>query len=556
MIPHTLTSLFFAQSIRCAEKPVLRIKQDGQWIDISWKQLSADVNASAASLINMGIQPGDRVGILSENRAEFIIADMSILAVGGITVALHSPLSAAQVHEQFSDSAPKIVFTSTKEQYLKLLSISSSIPSIQKVVSFDNIEFPDTINFKEHLDSGTKAYALQPEAMTSRLANIRPEDIAAIIYTSGTTGESKGVMLTHNNFTSNIEACAEFYPAEKYRDLLTLIVLPLSHVYARTCDLYFGLMEDRIIALAESVDKFAQNLQEIRPQQFSAVPRIHEKFAIAARSLQEAGHKDALREILGGRILYCGSGGAALPVEIERFYWKSGIPVYQGYGLTETSPVISFNWENKYSEGTAGGLVKDVEVKIAEDGEILSRGPHIMKGYWNKPKATAEAIDSEGWFHTGDVGYMDEDGFLHITDRKKDILVNAYGKNIAPQQLEGLLCFDKYIEQACVYGDGRKFLSALIVPSAAPLLEWAKNKGLQSYSVEELTRLPEVIELFHERVHEALINLAPHEQLQKFILLPEPFSLSSGEMTVTAKLRRNHVIMRHIEELEELYKND
>ncbi len=553
--PHTLPALFFDQSVRYAEKPILRVKLEGQWQDINWSELAEDVAGVAAALLKLGVKQGDRVGILSENRTEFISADMGIMSVGAINVALHAPLSTAQILEQFRDSTPMIVFVSTEDQLDKLNTVLNDLPSIQKIVIFDEVKLPEIVSFSDFVESGIVELAANPDMVRSRLDCIRPEDVAAIIYTSGTTGESKGVMLTHENFTSNIEAIAKFYPAEKYKDLLSLIVLPLSHVYARTCDLYFGFAQARVISLAESVEKFAQNLQEIRPQQFSAVPRIHEKFAMAARSLKEAGHPEALREILGGRILFCGSGGAALPLEIERFYWDSGIPVYQGYGLTESSPVISFNFEDKHCEGSAGSLVEHVEVKILEDGEILSRGPHIMKGYWNKPNATKEVIDADGWFHTGDVGYMDSEGFLHITDRKKDILVNAYGKNIAPQQLEGLLCFDKFIEQACIYGDGRKFLSALIIPAAAPLMEWAENHNLSLLSIVELIKRPDVVELYNQRIHAALIDLAPHEQVQKFILLPEPFSFSSGEMTVTAKLRRGQVIIKHLEELEALYRD-
>jgi long-chain acyl-CoA synthetase len=538
------------------------VKRDGVYGDVSWGALSERVKLVAAALVGMGVKPGDRVGILSPNRQEFIEADFAILSVGAITVALHAPLSGAQVRTQFADAAPVVVFVANAEQREKLLGYREFVLGLRHIVAFD----------ADRCDSDTRAYSsifteeartgLHPQVGTrfageveERIAAVMPEDVAAILYTSGTTGESKGVMLTHNNFVSNIRACERHFPAEVEGESVTLAYLPFSHVYGRTCDLYYGLAAGRIVALAESIDTLAQNLQEVRPHYLSGVPRVYEKRVEAARALSETGHKDALRQILGGRIRYCGSGGAALSPDVARFFFDSGVPIYQGYGLTETSPVISFSNQEHNKIGAVGVLLDGVEVKIAEDGEILSRGPHIMKGYWNKPEATAEVIDPEGWFHSGDVGYLDDEGFLRITDRKKDILVTANGKNVAPQQIEGLLCFDPYIEQACVYGDSRRFLTALLVPAESTLQAWAREHIPGDRSLPELIALPEVHDLYEERVEQALKDLAPCEQVRRFLLLPDLFSFYKGEMTVTAKLRRKPILERYREQLEALYED-
>jgi long-chain acyl-CoA synthetase len=547
----TLVSIFFDQAEQLADLPALKVKRGDTYVDIPWGGLSERVTNIAAGLLALGVEASERVGILSENRQEWIEADFACMTVGGITVALHAPLTAAQVRDQLADAGPAVVFVSTVEQRDKLLSVLPDLPSVRQVIAFeDTAAAHGLLSLQNVLENGIALLNTDPGCVDRRSFAVTPNDLAAICYTSGTTGESKGVMLTHHNLTTNIRAVEDYFPLVE--EATTLLYLPLSHIYARTCDLYYGLATGRIIALAESVDTVAQNLQEVRPHHISGVPRVHQKFVAAARTMIAAGNKDALRLILGGRIQYVGSGGAALPPETAQFYFDNGIPVYQGYGLTETSPVISFNYPGKWNVGSAGIPIKDIEVKIAEDGEILTRGPHVMKGYWNKPEATAEVIDPEGWFHTGDIGRLDEDGFLYITDRKKEIIVTSYGKNIAPQLIEGLLANDPYIEQAMVYGDGKPCLTALIVPAAAALQGWAKEKGL-SGDAEALLEEPAVRELYRERIDGALKNLSQTEQIKGFILLAEPFSAARGEMTVTAKLRRRPIVERYRAELEALY---
>jgi long-chain acyl-CoA synthetase len=552
MVAGTLVSRFYAEAARIPNAPALMVKREGLYQEVSWAELSERVRSLASVLISLGVEPGDRVGILSENRREWIEADFAIMSAGAITVALHAPLTARQVGDQFRDAGVKVVFVSTTEQRDKLLEVRHEVPSITRIVGFDCLDCDSIVPYAALMQAGSS-----PEndaELERRTRGVRPEDVAAIIYTSGTTGDSKGAMLTHANFVSNVDATITRQPPEDLGEqAVTLCYLPLSHVYARTCDLYIGFITQRALALAESIDTLGVNLQEVRPHYLIGVPRVYEKLVAAARARKEAGDPNALRNVLGGRILWCSGGGAALSAEIARFFFEAGVPVYQGYGLTETSPVITMSCEGQSKLGAAGKVIDGVEMRIAPDGEILSRGPHIMKGYWNKPEATAEVIDADGWFHTGDVGRIDDEGFLFITDRKKDIFVSSYGKNIAPQQIEGLLGFDPYIEHACVYGDGKKYLTALIVPAAAPLQSWAASAGLSWGSLEALVGLPEVRTLYEGQIANALANLAPHEQVKDFVLLSEPFSAAEGTLTCTAKLRRKQVIDLHRDKLEALY---
>jgi long-chain acyl-CoA synthetase len=556
MRSETLVSRFYAEAVRIPDAPVLMVKRDGRYRAVSWRALEQRVRALATALIGLGVRPGDRVGILSENRQEWIEADFAIMSVGAITVALHAALTSRQVRDQFTDAAPVVVFASHPEQLEKLLEVWGALPGVKTIVPFEPATSARAAvtPYTDLLEAGKSPSDPGDGELERRIRDARPADTAAIIYTSGTTGESKGVMLTHSNFVSNVKAMIARQPPEDVGEqAVRLVYLPLSHVYARTCDLYVGFSTEQALALAESIDTLMLNLQEVQPHYMIGVPRVYEKLVSAARDRKEAGDRNGLRNVLGGRIRWCSGGGAALSPEIARFFFEAGVPLYQGYGLTETSPVISMSCDGQSKFGAAGTLIERVEVKIAPDGEILSRGPHIMKGYWNKPKATAEAIDSEGWFHTGDVGRLDDEGFLFITDRKKDIFVSSYGKNIAPQLIEGLLAFDAFIEQACIYGDGKKYLTALVVPAAPQLLAWAAANSLPNRSVDALVALPEVHVLYAERIATALADLSAYEQIKDFVLLAEPFSAATGTMTSTAKLRRKQIMERHREALEALY---
>lgn len=551
--PDTLAAAFHQTAEDSPDIPFLMVRCNGAYHTRSLGETAARVRSLAAGLVAHGVQPGDRVGILSENRQEWVEADLAVLTVGAITVALHAPLTSAQVRAQFADSGVRVVFVSTPVQSAKIREARPGLSALEAVYAFDAAaaEEPEIRPIEALCARGADLLAADPGLLAPRLAGRSSHDVAAIIYTSGTTGESKGAMLTHANFLSNARAIQQRYPIAPGSVLLNY--LPVSHIYARTVDLYRSFLYRLVLALAECVEKLPENLQEVRPHYMSSVPRVLQKLIDLARPALDSGNPGALRDILGGRILFCGGGGAAVSPDVIHFFEAAGVPLYQGYGLTETSPVISMNYEGCNMTGSVGPILDGVEVRIAEDGEILTRGPHVMRGYWNNPSATAEAIDSDGWFHTGDIGKLDANGFLYITDRKKELLVTAYGKNVAPQLLEGLLGFDPLIDQACVFGDARPYLAALLVPAQEPLQAWAREQGLADLPWQELLQHPITQALYAERVRLALKDLASYEQVRRFALLPEPFSVERGELTLTLKLKRRGVAARWHAVLESLY---
>ncbi len=557
MPAETLMSLFTDRTEGSPDGCVLRVKRNGVYEDISWSELAGRVYAVAAGLIACGVQPGDRVSLLSENRLEWIIADYAILAVRAVTVALHALSSATQVQTMLADCTPSLVFVSTAAQRYKVLSVRASLSGVFSMYCFEE-SAADAQTGTETLtaleERGRAQLVADPECVRQRVGRIQPDDLAAILYTSGTTGDLKGVMLTHHNFVFTVHARSRYISIPDIENPVALLCLPLSHVYARTCDLYAGLEAGRTVALAESMETALQNCQETRPHFLSSVPRLYEKLAAVARPEWEAGDRDVLSRLLGGRIRYCGSGGGALGMETARFFNEAGLPIYQGYGLTETSPTISANFPGCNKPGTAGLPVPGIEVKIAQDGEIWTRGPHVMRGYWRDAEATSEILDSEGWLHTGDLGRLDEEGFLEILGRKKDLIVTAYGKNIAPQPIENKLCLDPMIEQAFVYGDNKPFLTALIIPAEPALQEWAGQNNLAGSRHADLLALDEVHNLFQERVDRAQIDAPSYERIRRFILLPEPFTMAKEELTITAKLRRHTICEHYKAALEELYR--
>jgi long-chain acyl-CoA synthetase len=374
------------------------------------------------------------------------------------------------------------------------------------------------------------------------------------MYTSGTTGNPKGVMLTHHNLLSNV--CAMFGVAPLRPDDLPLTWLPFSHIYARSVDHYKSIAGGITLALAESAETVPANMREVGATHLNAVPRFYEKILalVASPDEQEVGRR--LRELFGPRLRWLGAGGAPLPVPIGEAYEAAGLSIHEGYGLTESSPVISFNREEDCRIGTVGQALPDVEIAIAPDGEVLTRGPHVMKGYWNNPKATAEAI-RDGWLHTGDLGRLDPDGHLIITGRKKELLVLSSGKKIVPNEIEGLLLAEPCIDQAVVCGEGRNFLGALIVPHWPNLrraLE-VENGSMESEAEESLCRSPTVYELLRRRIEAALKDVSPWEHVKRFVVLPNPFTVAAEELTVSLKLRRNVIVAKHQAELDALYES-
>jgi long-chain acyl-CoA synthetase len=536
----TLPELFRLQTDRLGPRVALRYKNYGLYHDLRWDEYRDQVASCAAALVMHGIQKGDRVAILSENRLEWLVADMAILSAGAVTVPLHAPLSARQVHFQLDDSGVRFVFVSNAGQDAKIQEIRAALPGLLGV-SFD------ANRWQGFLQRGRCAPTSVKEVLARRQAELKPDDLATIIYTSGTTGNPKGVMLTQNNLLSNALAftkLSNFGP-----DCVMLNWLPFSHIYARTVDIYGALAVGATLCLADSADTVIANLAEIQPTNMSGVPRFFEKVLAAVQHEDPAMLAKRLGAIFGPRIDFLGSGGAPLPVAVAAAYQKAGVLLLQGYGLTESSPVIAFNRKDCYKIDTVGQPIPGVEVRIAPDGEVLTRGPHVMKGYWKNANETA-AVLIDGWLYTGDLGQLDADGFLTITGRKKDLLVLSNGKKVIPSYIEGILLGDPCIDQAMICGEGRNFLSALIVPHWANLTHAMSLAGTPQVNACD----PKVRAFLEARIQRALQHQAAWEQVKKIVVLAEPFSVAAEEMTVSLKMRRGVIVENHRQELDALYR--
>jgi long-chain acyl-CoA synthetase len=552
MNERNLVELHRRQAERLGPRPALRGKRHGIWHDLSWEQYRAESLAAAAALIEAGIRPGDRVGLVAENSVDWLIADMAILAAGAINVPPHAPLTAKQIHFQLDDAEASFLFVSNRGQLDKVLSIRSRLPRVRAIVVFDNAAaaaHADLVSWQSFRQRGRRALPRRTTELARREAALGPDDLATIMYTSGTTGNPKGVMLTHGNLLSNVWASLE--RSGQRPDDVVLSWLPYTHIYARTVDHYAMLASGVLLCVAECADTLIQDLADIRPTHMASVPRFYEKVLTMTADPDPRVTARRLRDIFGPRIDWLSSGGAPLPLPVARAYAEAGVLVLQGYGLTETSPVISFNSKEAYKLDTVGRPLAGVEVKIAPDGEVLTRGPHVMKGYWKNPAATAEAI-RDGWLHTGDLGELDADGFLKITGRKKELLVLSNGKKVAPAFIEGLLQADPCIDQAVVCGEGRNFLTALLVPHWANVRAALATEGtVPDGPVEEAS--PAVMELLRRRVEAALADVSSGEQVKKFMIVSRPFSVAADELTVSLKLRRNVVLAKYARQLDELY---
>ena len=576
-------------------KAALSSKVDGAYQDISYDELGVRVKHLCLGLIELGVQKGDRVALLSENRPEWAITDLAILAAGGVNVPMFSTLTPPQVEHIVRDSGAKIICVSSEKQLQKVEAFRANVDDLQQVIIFDATDSENSdgvLTFSQVCDLGEKAEDGDLVYQKSRDA-VTPDDLATIIYTSGTTGQPKGAMLTHNNFMSNVQACFEIVGFASEDVFLSF--LPLAHVFERMGGHYLPLGCGATVAYAESPFTVAQNMKEVRPTIMMSVPRLyemmHEKIIRAVQegsSLKQkifywsvgVGEKvsqaiqqqkkpsailglkyglanklvfNKLQGATGGRLRFFVSGGAPLAKSIAEFFHAAGILIFEGYGLTETSPVISVNHPDQWRFGTVGTKIEGIEVKIAEDGEILSRGPHIMQGYFNKPEETAEAIDADGWFHTGDIGEMDADGFLSITDRKKNIIVLSNGKNIAPQPIENLLKQSPYINQVMLIGDQRKSVSALIVPSFDALKEYAEEIQLETQEVAELIETKEIRQLVRKEIERLSTDLADFERVKMFTLLDREFTQEADEMTPTLKLKRKIILERYGDKIEKMY---
>lgn len=553
MTCRNLVELHRRQAERFGPRTAVRYKKHGLYHDLTWDDYRLQVVACASALIEAGVKPGDRVGLVAENRIEWLIADMGIMAAGGINVPPHAPLTARQIHFQLADAEVRWVFISTAEQLDKMRKIRAELPTLNGVVLFDRFApAHDVQSWSRFLQLGRRALTKNESELQTREAGVGPDDLATIMYTSGTTGNPKGVMLTHNNLLSNAMASDAASP-RKLDDVL-LNWLPFSHIYARTVDHYLSILAGVTLCLAESPDTVVANLAEVQPTHLSSVPRLYEKVLAAVSALPtEVRHKH-LRGIFGPRIDWLGSGGAPLPYSVAKVFHEAGLLILQGYGLTESSPVISFNRKEKYKLETVGQAIPGVEIAIAPDGEVLTRGPHVMKGYWKNPEATAECV-KDGRLYTGDLGKLDDEGFLTITGRKKELLVLSNGKKVVPNFIEGLLLGIPCIDQAVIHGEGRNFLTALVVPQFDNLRKALKEEGvtIDNQNDESLANHPAVKALFTKLVEKALTDVASWEQVKKFIVLPRPFSAAADELTVSLKLRRNVIFDRHKKELDALY---
>ncbi|HZV06419.1 MAG TPA: AMP-dependent synthetase/ligase [Gemmataceae bacterium] len=547
MNERNLVELHRRQAERLGPRPALRYKRHGVWHDVTWEQYRAEALASAAALIESGVAPGDRVGMIAENSIDWLIADMAILAAGAINVPPHAPLTAKQIHFQLADAEINFLFVSNRVQLEKLRQIRAHLPPLRGVVVFDSDALAGSeavVSWAAFRQQGRRALPRVAVELARREAALGPDDLATIMYTSGTTGNPKGVMLTHGNLVSNVRAMLE-RSGQQAGDVV-LSWLPYTHIYARTVDHYSTLVSGVLLCLAESAETLVQDLADVQPTHMASVPRFYEKVLtlVADPDPNVVGRR--LRDLFGPRVDWLSSGGAPLPYPVARTYVDAGVLVLQGYGLTETSPVISFNAKDAYKLETVGRPLPGIEVKIAADGEILTRGPHVMKGYWKNPAATAEAI-RDGWFHTGDLGELDADGFLKITGRKKELIVLSNGKKVVPSFIEGLLQSDPCIDQAVVCGEGRNFLTALIVP------HWPNVRTALGDPIEA-DASPKVVELLQHRIQAALVDVCGAEQIKKFVIVPQPFSVAADELTVSLKLRRNVVLAKYARQLEELYR--
>lgn len=548
-----LAAMHRASADRLGPLPAIRFKRDRLYHDLSWAAYRRQADAVASALIGLGIGKGDRVGILSENRWEWPVVDIGILTVGAVDVPLHAPLTPPQCAYQLSHSGARGLFVSGQAQLDKIAAVRGELPTLEFIVSFDparSDEFPGLLTWDGLIQRGRRDWPWSAEEVRRREETLTRDDLATIIYTSGTTGRPKGVMLTHGNLVSNAEAtvaCGGSSPTD-----VLLSWLPYSHIYARTCDLYVTTLAGATLCLAESAETLVVNLAEIRPTDFTSVPRFYEKVWSAVEALPPAERGERLWRIFGPNVRRLSSGGAPLPRHVADGFTEAGLPLLEGYGQTESSPVICFNRKGASKLGTVGPVVDGVEVRVAEDGEILTRGPHVMAGYWDDPEATHQTV-IDGWLHTGDVGHLDADGFLTITDRKKDLIITSGGKNIAPSELERLLVADPYIDQAVLYGDRRPFVSALLVPNLPLLEEKAKELGCGLDIRDELIRSEPIRRFVAERVAALMEAVSKPERVKAFLLLGRPLRIESDELTATQKVRRRHVVREFEREFEALY---
>ncbi len=579
-----------------ADSAALSYRRSGSYLTLSYRQFYTRVLMAARGLLKAGLESGDNVAIFSENRAGWAIADFGIQSAGGTSVPIYATNTGAQAAYVINHCVAKIVFVSGRLQYEKLLGVRELIPQVGLVVSFDRFLGDRSLPVYTLYQLSEISHPLTAEEkkqLEETIESIRPEGLATIIYTSGTTGDPKGVMLSQANLLFDAVAGHKHLGSMK-RDETFLSFLPLSHVLERTAGYHIALMLGNHIAFAENVNTVIENILEIRPTTMVSVPRLFEK--IYSRIYENVHHSSPLkrklfhqaievgreyvrkryidkqplgllafkyrfydrlvfskiREKFGGRLRFFISGGAPLDKTIIEFMWIIGLPIFEGYGLTETSPAVTLNNLQQVRFGSVGTALEETELKLAEDGELLIKGPQVMQGYYKDAAATAEAV-VDGWFKTGDIATIDQQGFVTIVDRKKEIIVTAGGKNIAPQPLENELKRDKFISQAFVYGDAKPYLVALLTPNLERLIELGQQEKLNYLAVEELVANRRVLELFSERIELFNRTQPPYQTIKKFALLPREFSIEGGELTPTLKQKRKQIYSIYKDQIEQLY---
>ena len=574
--------MFFFETVKKhPNKPALLYKKEGVYFPITYRELSKKVETLSASLLALGVGSGDKVAILSENRPEWVISDLSIMAIGAIVVPLHSTFSPKAVCSVLTHSEAKVLIVSNSDLLNKVLLGQKHLKHLKMIILLECL----TATQKEVLTSKViswKAIFSQNQNYKFEKIFLDPDDCCSIIYTSGTTGKPKGVMLSHRNFLSNVEAVNEVVPVKENDVFLSF--LPLSHVLERTAGYYMPICYGATIAYAESIKQLSFNLKEVRPTIMISVPRVFEKFHDAVWDKINSSYvfkrrtfkwalkqkKNTLRyriadlvvfkkirRELGGRLRLTVSGGASLGENIGRFFNKVGITILEGYGLTETSPVISVNHEHDLKFGTVGKIVPGVKVKITDEKEILIKGPNVCQGYFRNRSQSRECFNKEGWFCTGDMGFIDKQGFLTVTGRAKELIVTSGGKNFWPERVENLLNNDRFIAQAMVIGNNRKFISALIVPDWQEIEIYFKENNIPLHEHDKLIKDPTLLDIFQDRINTKINpNLNEFEKVKKFKLLPQEFSQEQEELTATLKLRR-HIIENHYKKwIECLYSQD
>jgi long-chain acyl-CoA synthetase len=583
----TLNDIFFAATERNLDRVMLH-REAGNWLPISSSDLRRNVAGIAHALQAWGIRKGDRVAILSENRPEWSTADFAILLLGAVTVPVYSTLTAEQTAYTLRDSGASVVFVSTDNQLRKVQTILSET-QVKRIVVMDHVNIPSELAVVPCVlmdQFMTQSPGILDPQIKSLARTIRPDDLATIIYTSGTTGTSKGVMLTHGNMASNIACWSrgfDFRPGD-----ISVSFLPLSHVTARSVD--FGLLyHGAVLAYCPFIENLAETLLEVRPTVCVSVPRVYEKIYARTETMARGFPKRAIyrwalsvgrankptiltghtptspswklanqlifskiRTGMGGRVETFVSGGAPLGRELAEWFATVGIRIHEGYGLTETSPVIAVNTPLNHRIGTVGKTLPNLEVRIAEDGEILVRGPSVFKGYWKRPEETANAFQ-DGWFKTGDIGQIDADGYLSVTDRKKDLIKTSGGKFIAPQPIENSLKLNALIGTAAILGDKRKFAFVIVSPNFTLLEDWARTNNITFSSRAALVGNPKVQALYDGIVEEVNQNLARFEKLKRVLLVPDEFTADNGALTPTLKLRRRVIEERYRIQIDDLY---